>query len=315
MQEPIRRRWRVADSGDIHGSICISGLDWGGDRPIALLHHANGFCAAIWKPVARLLKSRYRVIAIDARGHGESDAPALPEGVHWNRFADDLASVAEQILKETGRARIHYGIGSSLGGTVTAIAESRRPNTFARIALLDPPLHPGDEWIRKLEIDPSTMRFAKAGLAAQARHRRAMWPSRSAVEAAWKDKSAFQDWEPEAFDLYVEACLRDLADGSVSLKCRPAIEAAVFKGITGIDALKVAAHVSCPALIVHAMRGMFPQAIHQLFASRFSNGTYIEADAGHLIPLEVPTLCALMLEDFDSGSPSGPSGATVSVAC
>ena len=37
-----------------------------------LRHHANGFCAATWGLVAERLTPRWQVLAVDARGHGDS---------------------------------------------------------------------------------------------------------------------------------------------------------------------------------------------------------------------------------------------------
>ena len=115
MTAPTQRTWRLDDpfSG---GTIAISGWDWGGDQPIALLSHANGFCGAMWGLVAESLRADYRVIAIDLRGHGDSQAPEVPDGYDWDYFASDLAGVAAQLLQETGRTSIDYGIGNSLGG-------------------------------------------------------------------------------------------------------------------------------------------------------------------------------------------------------
>jgi len=41
-----RRKLALRDS-----AIEIALLDWGGEGPLALLHHANGFCAAAWAPL------------------------------------------------------------------------------------------------------------------------------------------------------------------------------------------------------------------------------------------------------------------------
>jgi hypothetical protein len=41
--------------------IEIAVLDWGGSGPLALLHHANGFCAGLWDAVAAGLRGRFRV--------------------------------------------------------------------------------------------------------------------------------------------------------------------------------------------------------------------------------------------------------------
>jgi pimeloyl-ACP methyl ester carboxylesterase len=43
----------------------------------AVLLHATGFLARLWEPIAVTLAARYRVYAYDARGHGDSDKPAV----------------------------------------------------------------------------------------------------------------------------------------------------------------------------------------------------------------------------------------------
>ena len=311
----VRRRWHIAGAGGTRDGMTISGLDWGGDAPIALLHHANGFYAASLAPLAQLLRPHYRVIAIDARGHGDSGRPLLPDGVRWERFADDLASIARQILDETGRERIDYGIGSSFGGTCTAIAEARHPSTFARIAMLDPPVHPNAQWLQQMGADPAVALSDGPGLAARAKKRREFWPSREAVRLAWKDKQTFQSWTPEAFEIYLNEGFRDLPDGNVALKCPPAVEAAVFQASAAyINMYEAVTAVACPALLVHAGQGRFPVVIHELFAGQFQHGVHQVADAGHLMPLEAPALCADLLLKFAGQPPSTASSTTSSAA-
>ena len=299
LEGAARRLWRIEAAAGTRGSLDISGLDWGGDGPVALMHHANGFCAALMAPLAQQLKRHYRVVAIDARGHGDSDKPLLPEGARWDRFADDLASIAAQLLEETGHDRIDYGIGSSFGGVAVAIAEARHPETFARIAMLDPPVRPSDEWLTRMRVEPAVAELADRGLAAQARKRREVWPSREAVRSAWKDKQAFLSWTPEAFDIYLNEGFKDLPGGSVALKCPPSVEAAVFEATNAdLDMYDTVTTVACPALLVHAAKGHFPPLFHERFASQFQNGTYQVVDAGHLMPLESPAFCAELLLEF-----------------
>ncbi len=297
LQGAARRRWWIEGAAGTREGLAISGLDWGGDGPIALLHHANGFCAATLAPLAQRLKTHYRVIAIDARGQGDSDKPLLPEGVQWAYFAADLGCVAQQILEETGHEHIGYAIGSSFGGTISAIAEARHPGTFARIAMLDPPVHLGEDWLRKAGIQAASSRGPE--LIALAKKRRGLWPSRELVRAAWHNKPMFATWTPEAFELYLNEGFKELPDGSVTLKCTPALEAAVFE-MSGadIDLFGCVAEANCPTLLVHAGRGHFPPEVHRQFASLFPNCVFQIADAGHLMPFEDPNLCANILLDF-----------------
>ncbi len=92
--------WRVLDAADPRRINNISGWDFGGSGPLALLHHANGMCGAMWAEVAQQLSARYRVFAMDARGHGDSGKLTVPDDYDWRYFAHDVAAVATQLCSE-----------------------------------------------------------------------------------------------------------------------------------------------------------------------------------------------------------------------
>jgi pimeloyl-ACP methyl ester carboxylesterase len=325
---PTRRRWRINDAfsstgkdtgeGTIEiatgdrsieiatgeGSIEIAGLDWGGSGPIALLHHANGFGAASWWLVAEQLRTRFRVVAIDARGHGDSDTRPIPEGYRWEYLVDDLRQVAHQLLEETGESAIALGVGSSLGGIVTAGAEALNPGLFGRIAMLDPPIHPNDALVKalKLELPAQPQR---PNIAEQARKRSAIWPSRDTARQAWRDKPMFSTWLPRAFELYLQEGFRDRDDGTVELKCNPHVEATIFETAGSLDTFEFAPRVNAPVLLVRAGQGMFPPVIFEHLAGLFPDCTYQVVDAGHLLPMEAPDLVIELLDAFLSGKDSG----------
>ncbi len=304
LEGAVRRRWWIECAAGTQGGLGIGGLDWGGDGPIALLHHANGFCAATLAPLAQRLKSHYRVIAIDARGQGDSDEPTFSGDLQWAHSAEDLASVAHRLLDETGQDRIGYAIGSSFGGTVSAIAEARHPGTFARIAMLDPPVHFGEERMKEMGITPADLARRAPNLIELAKKRRRIWPSRDVVREAWREKPTFGTWTQEAFDLYLNEGFKDLPDGSIALKCSPAMEAAVFEA-SGTDPglFGCVVEVTSPTLLVHAGRGHFPPRVHRHFASLFPNCVFRVANAGHLMPFEDPDLCADILLNFAGRRP------------
>ena len=66
----------------IVGSFRFHYLDWGGNgHPIVFLH-GGGINAHTWDVVALMLHDRYRCIALDQRGHGDSEwSPAIDYGV------------------------------------------------------------------------------------------------------------------------------------------------------------------------------------------------------------------------------------------
>ncbi len=76
--------------------LSLHSVDWGGDsRRNLLLVHGQGGTARGWDFVARELSSEFRVLAIDQRGHGDSDHTR--EGYAVTAFASDLAGFAREI--------------------------------------------------------------------------------------------------------------------------------------------------------------------------------------------------------------------------
>ena len=71
-------------------------VDWGGDsNRNLLLVHGQGGTAHSWDFVARELSGEFRVLAIDQRGHGDSDHTR--EGYALTAFASDLAGLAREV--------------------------------------------------------------------------------------------------------------------------------------------------------------------------------------------------------------------------
>ena len=81
----------------------------GSGPPLALLHPfpTNRH---FWEPLVPALESRYRLIAPDLRGHGESEAG---EGASMANHAEDV----RQILRDCDVERAAF-VGVSIGGYV-----------------------------------------------------------------------------------------------------------------------------------------------------------------------------------------------------
>ncbi len=264
--------------------VSISVLDYGGDGPPILMHHANGFCGGMWSEVAEALVSRFRVFAVDARGHGESDKPDAPGSYHWERFAEDLANTGRALLRELGVSHFELGIGHSFGGTSTLGAAAREPGLYRQILLLDPVIPPPPRPTRE------QVRVNRGGeLAAGARRRRQHWPSREAARRYFVSRSFFDAWTPRALDLYVEYGLLDSEHG-VSLACPGEVEASIFEANGTLDLFALAPQISVPATFLWATRGDFPRPLYEALASKMKSARVEDASAGHLIVMEEPNL-------------------------
>jgi len=85
--------------------------DTRGGGEAVVLAHAIGCDHRMWDDLAAALAPRYRVLAIDARGHGASPLPARP----WSLA--DMADDVVRLLDKLGIARAHW-VGLSMGGMV-----------------------------------------------------------------------------------------------------------------------------------------------------------------------------------------------------
>lgn len=266
---------------DLASGVRIALLDFGGEGPPALLTHANGFCAALWAPVAEGLGGRFRVFAMDARGHGDSAKPEGRDAYLWQRFGDDVREVAERLAERHGPLAL--GLGHSFGGTALCLASLAHPGLFARLVLVDPIIAPDD-------VEIAARMGRGNALAEGARRRRNVFDSREQAREGWAGKSFFADWEPRAFELYLAEGLADRSDGRVELKCPGEIEATIFENGPRVDVMGRAGEIAAPTLVLWARRGNFPRQHFENLAGRMPRGEVRDADTGHLVPMERPGL-------------------------
>lgn len=123
-------RW---SSGDVQANgIRLHYHRTGGAKPPIVMAHGitdNGLC---WTLLARALENDYDLIMVDARGHGQSDAPAAG---YMN--ADHAADYAG-LIQELGLRRPAL-IGHSMGAATIAYLASQHPDLVHCILLEDPP--------------------------------------------------------------------------------------------------------------------------------------------------------------------------------
>jgi pimeloyl-ACP methyl ester carboxylesterase len=94
----------AADGGSLHV------LERGRGRPLVLIHGIT-LQAAVWSPQLHQLADRYRVLAMDVRGHGGSQVGA--DGFGRKVAAQDLAAMLDHF-----DLRDAVVVGHSMGGTI-----------------------------------------------------------------------------------------------------------------------------------------------------------------------------------------------------
>lgn len=109
--------------------IDLAYSDEGKGLPIIFLH-AFPLNRTMWEPQAAELKDRYRVITIDLRGHGESDAPLWRYTL--DQFADDIKSLVDHLAISQATF-----VGLSMGGYILFALYRTYPALFHALVLAD----------------------------------------------------------------------------------------------------------------------------------------------------------------------------------
>ncbi|NGO46497.1 alpha/beta fold hydrolase [Streptomyces ureilyticus] len=114
------------------GGLRTHYVEWGDeDRPAIVMLHGLRSYARTFEPLAQRLGGRYRVLAPDARGRGDSDWD--PKGEYYTEsYVADL----EQFADRLGLDRFVL-LGHSMGGTTTYVYAARHPERVGAAVVED----------------------------------------------------------------------------------------------------------------------------------------------------------------------------------
>lgn len=98
--------------GALHYQIVDQRLPWAERDETIVFHHGLGACAAVWSGWFSALAERYRLVALDMRGHGRSPAPDS-----WDCSVEALVEDLHAVADIAAGERFHL-VGESIGGTV-----------------------------------------------------------------------------------------------------------------------------------------------------------------------------------------------------
>ena len=278
--------------------VVVAVHEFGGapDAPPLLLSHATGFHAHCYEPVASRLTSRFRVYALDYRGHGETPAP---EGwqVDWQRFGDDAVAVSRAIAPEGGLT----GVGHSMGGAALLMAAHREPDLFDHLVLFEPIAIPDDVPAVAMDEHP---------IVVGARRRRRVFDSVDDAIANFSDKLPLAVMAPEVLRAYVEHGFRPVTSvdgraGGVELRCPPEIEAGIFTTSRDNGVWALLPEIATPTTIVTgAIDDQQPSGRCEAIADRLPHARYVLIPhQSHLGPFSHPDEFAdLVLAELRSGA-------------
>jgi pimeloyl-ACP methyl ester carboxylesterase len=110
---------------------------WGDAGPLIVMVHGLGSSRRGWARVGEHLAGRYRVVAYDQRGHGDS---SVKGPMALERSVEDLANIVASLGEP-----VHALVGHSWGGAVVVVGGRRLD--AGRVVALDPMLRvPAGVW-------------------------------------------------------------------------------------------------------------------------------------------------------------------------
>jgi esterase len=120
-------------------------LEWSGrsDGPLLLLLHGGGLHAHSYDVVGLLARHLGRVVALDLRGHGESEW-AGPGGYSTEHHVADIEAVVDAFGQQC------VVVAHSLSAFATLVWASRQPPSLAALVIVDVGLQPQGEMTRSV---------------------------------------------------------------------------------------------------------------------------------------------------------------------
>jgi 3-oxoadipate enol-lactonase len=239
-----------------------------------VLIHGLAYDRRGWGPLPRMLAEHYRVVLVDNRGVGDSDAPEGPYSV------SELAADVVAVLDAAGVERAHL-FGVSLGGFIAQELALTFPERVRSLVLCSTSPGGANAYPMPPRGVDAFGRFPTMG------HEAGL---RLMVENSLGDHGVRE--RPEL----VEEIYRYRLERAPSIAAWQAQRAAAV----AFDAFDRIPQIAAPTLVIHAsMDTVIDCRNGELLAERIS-GARIEriADRGHLVMWEEPELVAGVVREF-----------------
>ncbi len=241
--------------------------------------HANGFPAGIYRLIFEAWRAAgFEVHAIEKYGHD----PRFPVTSNWPHLRAQLIDFIEH--RVGGLAVL---VGHSLGGYLSLMAASRRPDLASGLVMLDSPVLSG--WkARAVQVAKAAGIGERFSPGHVSKRRRQQWDSADAAFEHFAAKPAFARWAPGMLRDYVAAGTEP--HGSLRrLSFHRDVETAIYNTLPHHLARVLRAHpLRCPMAFV---RGTTSQEVRQVglrATERFAQGRISTIEGSHLFPLERP---------------------------
>lgn len=246
--------------------VGFSYLEWGdpGSPPIVVLHGLTGH-AHTWDHMAPALAEHHHVLALDQRGHGDSEGAA---SYATQDFVDDL-----EALTRHWQIDRFVLMGLSMGGHNAMAYAAAHPQRVERLIVIDIPPRMNRERAPGWE---QTSRLADTGHRAYA----------SVDEAVADIRAAYATAPEENLRYRVERNLVSRSDGSLQWKYDPKVPAHWQPE----DLTSKLSAITMPVLLVRGGKTLvLPRKVAEEMIAALPDAELVEVpESGHSVPTDRP---------------------------
>jgi pimeloyl-ACP methyl ester carboxylesterase len=267
-----------------NGGLALHAIEWHPEGSAVLLLHGFANDARVWDDVARALTPSRRIVALDLRGHGDSDW--APDGDYRTRA--HVADVVDAI-RALGLERASI-VGHSLGGSIGIRLAAEHPQLVDRLVVVDtgPRLNPTG--VRHLRRDVANGRHFFASGEEYESYLARLYPLA----------------RPETLARMRRYGLRERSDGRFEMKFDPAMRSrfrrdAATEQRSEQRSWRYLSQIRCPTLVARAAASAILSAetaetmVHEVLAS---GELSIVERSGHAVMVDNPAGLAASIDRF-----------------
>lgn len=253
-----------------------------------ILHfsHANGFPAGCYKTLFSFLQDDFEIGSIDRLGHSQN----YPVTDNWSQLARQLTDELENRYRQPV-----YLVGHSLGGVLSMMVASQRPDLVKGLIMLDAPFLTRFE-AHGLSLVKRLGLIDKVTPAGRTLGRKEEWDSMEEALKYFQQKKLFRQFDRNCLQDYIHHGTVEKPCGGRVLHFDAETEISIYRTIP--DNLYKTSEFKMPSAVIAGKYSDVFKKQHSYKMKRQLGMLVSWVEGGHMFPLEQPRLTAQLIKQY-----------------